>query len=211
MNNSDGAGIAWVQDNVLHIQKGYFRWKPLWKKLKELESFPVMLHCRLATHGSVKAENCHPFLLSNRMAMAHNGMLDIKPLAPDMTDSETFGKLILEKFTPEEMKQERVHNLLSMAVSPGKIALLDRSGEFIFLNRHLGVEFDGIWFSNDSFSGWYDAPRLPPRYEGGGTLKSGPAHYDDWFDEMNDPFFAPENAPPGWDDYSFARERRIPV
>jgi hypothetical protein len=201
LNNSDGAGIAWVDENALHIEKGYFEWKPLWKKLKSLEPFPVMLHCRLATHGSIKAANCHPFLLSNGMAMAHNGILDIKPMRPDMTDSETFGKLVLEKFTLHDMRKERISTLLSMAIGGSKIALLDNSGQFEFLNEHLGVEFEGIWFSNDSFDDWYDIYYLPPRNRSVNHSKKGPAFYEDNF---KDPFFAPEDLPPSWNNFDTA-------
>jgi hypothetical protein len=50
-----------------------------------------------------------------------------------------------------------------MAIGGNKIVLLDKSGEFMFLNKHLGVEFGGIWFSNDSFEGRYGIRYFPCR------------------------------------------------
>jgi hypothetical protein len=48
----------------------------------------AILHFRLATTGSVKAANCHPFI-SKGVCFAHNGILNVNT-CKDMTDSETF-------------------------------------------------------------------------------------------------------------------------
>ena len=55
------------------------------KKVKKSE--PCIMHFRLATHGSKKRDNCHPFT-SDGISFAHNGILDIVPI-DDKTDSET--------------------------------------------------------------------------------------------------------------------------
>ena len=50
---------------------------------------PCIMHFRLATHGSVKRSNCHPFYdADSDTYFAHNGILNIHP-AGDKTDSET--------------------------------------------------------------------------------------------------------------------------
>jgi hypothetical protein len=49
---------------------------------------PAILHFRLATTGSIKTANCHPFKRKD-VYFAHNGVLDIEA-SKDMTDSETF-------------------------------------------------------------------------------------------------------------------------
>lgn len=55
------------------------------KKVSDAE--PCIIHFRLATHGSIKQANCHPFRRGD-VWFAHNGILNIKPQG-DMTDSET--------------------------------------------------------------------------------------------------------------------------
>lgn len=50
-------------------------------------SEPCIIHFRLATHGSIKRANCHPFRRGD-LWLAHNGVLDW-PARGDMTDSET--------------------------------------------------------------------------------------------------------------------------
>lgn len=60
----------------------------------EDEDLPMMIHFRLATHGSIKPSNCHPFKDdSNGIVFAHNGVIDINTL-PDKTDSETAFRLL---------------------------------------------------------------------------------------------------------------------
>lgn len=56
-----------------------------------------IIHFRLATHGSVTKENCHPFHdPATGIWFAHNGVLPI-PSHDDMTDSEIFFR---ERFLP---------------------------------------------------------------------------------------------------------------
>ena len=151
LENSHGAGLAWADAEGVHVEKGYFSWGPLWRDLKALEDYPVLVHFRLATHGSINEENCHPFLLKNGTVMAHNGVLSIEPLQEDMTDSESFGKKYLEKFTAKDLKKDHVKGLIEVAIGSSKIALLNPDGSFTIFNRSKGVDFKGVWFSNDSY------------------------------------------------------------
>lgn len=50
-------------------------------------SEPCIIHFRLATNGSIKKANCHPFKQGD-VYFAHNGILNIRAKG-DMTDSET--------------------------------------------------------------------------------------------------------------------------
>lgn len=52
-----------------------------------------IIHFRLATHGSHKASNCHPFK-HNDLYFAHNGILPVRT-KNDMTDSETVFRNVL--------------------------------------------------------------------------------------------------------------------
>jgi hypothetical protein len=152
LNNSDGAGLAWVDETGLRVRKGYFSWRELWKAMRGLKQYAAVLHCRLATNGSVKADNCHPFLLNNGVAVAHNGIAKVEPLEADMTDSESFAIKYIEPWSQDELRTDRVTNLLEQALGAGnKMALLDTSGQITLLNGEGGVEFKDVWFSNHSY------------------------------------------------------------
>jgi predicted glutamine amidotransferase len=60
-------------------------------KISEREA--AVLHFRLATTGSVKESNCHPFRRGD-VLFAHNGMLSVE-VTGDKTDSETFFERVL--------------------------------------------------------------------------------------------------------------------
>lgn len=87
--NPHGCGYA--------CKSGSFRsldFETFYKRLSRIpEDENVIIHFRLATHGSVKVNNCHPFK-ANGVYFAHNGILDITPRG-DMTDSETAFKDVL--------------------------------------------------------------------------------------------------------------------
>ena len=57
---------------------------------------PCIIHFRMATHGSVRTGNCHPFVHGG-VGFAHNGVLAMGGRG-DMTDSETF---FLDVLCPE--------------------------------------------------------------------------------------------------------------
>ena len=150
--NPDGAGLAWVDEEGLKISKGYFNWKALYKDMKVLEDYPVMLHCRLATHGSKNQANCHPFILENGVVMAHNGIINIPLLKKNMTDSESFGKKMLEKFSMEDLDAPHVRELVEAYIGKyNKISILKPDGNFLIYNQKCGMVHEGIWFSNDSY------------------------------------------------------------
>jgi predicted glutamine amidotransferase len=151
-NNKDGAGLAWADEDGLHVKKGYFDWNELWKDMRELRPYPTLLHCRLATHGSVSVDNCHPFLLSNGVAAAHNGIIHTELLAKDMTDSESFVIKHIEPWTWDELRSDRVTSLLEAAVGATNIiAMLSGDGQILLLNGEHGEDFEDVWFSNDSY------------------------------------------------------------
>jgi predicted glutamine amidotransferase len=155
-NNNDGAGLAWVDEGGLHVKKGYFGFSSLWKDMRGLEGYPALLHCRLATHGSKIPANCHPFLLSNGVALAHNGIIDVPLLEKDMTDSESFAAMYVEPFSLSELRQDNVLNLLERSIGEhNKIAMLCEDGQFLMLNAERGQTFEDVWFSNDSFARSY--------------------------------------------------------
>jgi hypothetical protein len=159
--NPDGVGMAWADKSGLHVWKKSTSWQSFWKHLKAVEECSVLMHCRYATNGSIRTKNCHPFLLPNGVAMVHNGIIDIEPLKKDMTDSETFGLSYIAPFSAKELRKPHVKGLLETAIgSRNKIVMLDRRGEFIFLNKEAGEEFEGIWFSNHGYIPYVPQPKM---------------------------------------------------
>ena len=74
--NPDGGGISWWDGKRLRVFKNTDGLKVVgfilshWDRLKYA---PCLIHFRLATHGGVVPENCHPFR-TERGYVAHNGI-----------------------------------------------------------------------------------------------------------------------------------------
>lgn len=74
--NPDGSGFAWAEDGEVTIVRGMFTYEDFlkeWKDHDQLISHNALIHFRIATHGSIDKENCHPFPLKEG-ALIHNGV-----------------------------------------------------------------------------------------------------------------------------------------
>jgi glutamine amidotransferase len=172
--NPHGAGFAWADAGKINIMKGYFDFNALYDDLMEVSEHPVLLHFRMATHGSISVKNCHPFDAGNGCAAAHNGVLNIEPGTPDMTDSESFIKGYLGRFTDKELADKRMVKLVELAIGAyNKVAVLTPNGKFIHYNKYLGVSHKGLWFSNNSFEPAWIGPA-----KNGKLLDA----FDDWYE-----------------------------
>ena len=81
--NPHGAGFA-TPTSIHHSMN----FETIYKGLKCVSKEEhCIIHFRLATHGSIRLRNCHPFKIDD-ICFAHNGVLSI-PIKNDMTDSET--------------------------------------------------------------------------------------------------------------------------
>jgi len=91
-NNPDGFGLVYWEAgmNSVHISKGFMGIKDVFTKLDSIgnpTAKTIVMHFRLATHGKVCPENCHPFPITSdnralqatevdtKYAVAHNGII----------------------------------------------------------------------------------------------------------------------------------------
>lgn len=130
------------------------------------ESEPCIIHFRLATHGSVKRQNCHPFKRGN-VYFAHNGILDITPKG-DMTDSETaFESVIYPVIERYGIDSPLLDLTIKGILGYSKFALLQ--GQKLRLFGDFIEQSDGCFYSNLRFKalmGWRYNNCLNHRYTG---------------------------------------------
>jgi predicted glutamine amidotransferase len=155
-NNPDGMGFAYVKDGEIYLSKGIFEFESFYNRLVETRKYNdsnMLIHFRIATHGTVKTENCHPFIINEDMVMIHNGMLSNVECYKDTTDSESFAIDYLSKMTPEMVKHPGVYALLDNFIGIGsKIAILTSADEVIMFNKKGWHERDGVFFSNYTYN-----------------------------------------------------------
>jgi len=184
--NSDGVGVAWTKGDGFVSFKKFLEYSDFKKFCKTAEftgkekDYAMMYHFRWATHGSVKLQNVHPFVLSSsphdilktegkaRSVVGHNGIISNvwADLHTDFSDTMVFVRDILaSKAIRENMEDDAVQELLENFIYWSKIAILDGTAKFTFINRHCGIkEKTGIWYSNSWYKSFnnYRPLSLPP-------------------------------------------------
>lgn len=118
-------------------------------------TYPAMFHARIATHGSVNIDNCHPFNVEDGTLLAHNGILPIRE-RDGRSDTRQFAEEWLPTLGVAELLDDpdgfaqleeftRGSKLVVLSVSPTlqKFAYI--------VNEDDGHWLDGVWYSNTSY------------------------------------------------------------
>jgi hypothetical protein len=169
-NNNDGAGLMYAKGGNVHIEKGFMTLKDFKKALKRLEksidmtSTPMVFHFRITTHGGTSPGNCHPFPVTEKLpllqmtkskaplAVAHNGIINIKPSRKDMSDTMEY---IISQLAPlyqlkkDFYKQPAGKKLVYNAIK-SKMAFLDGAGRIETIGDFITGD-DGLLYSNASY------------------------------------------------------------
>ena len=142
LRNHDGCGFA---SDTQHYKSMYFQ--DFYEKLQKVpKSENVIIHFRLATHGSVGLNNCHPFYDEKSQTwFAHNGILDILPM-DDMTDSETaFRQFFAPVIRRSGLGSQALTNSVFKLIGWSKFAFL-RKGRIRLFGRF--IKLRGNYYSN---------------------------------------------------------------
>lgn len=203
-NNPHGAGFMYAYNGNVYIEKGFMSFKSLWRAVMHFdESTPMVIHFRLATHGSISAGNTHPFPLSSDiselkalshetdMGLAHNGMLDFnEDVLHDLSDTMVFIRDILSQpVIKANLDNATILHLLTSVTEGSKIAILSGDGNITLLGDEFSwiTEQNGLMFSNTGY--------IRERF------------YDVWLDDYKDTFPVTDNTPEyaktnlNWRDY----------
>ena len=172
-NNDDGAGFMYPGPGGVKIRKGFMTLKALKKALKELNkeidttATPIILHFRIGTSGGNIAANTHPFPVSENLAalqktqlttplaVAHNGVIDIRPRKKDISDTMEY---IISQLAPLYQLKKDFYRLeagkqLVYNAIQSKMAFMDAAGRISLVGK---FEKDGeYYFSNFSYKSFY--------------------------------------------------------
>lgn len=154
-NHPDGAGMAWAQDGQLHFKKGIFKLEEFLELYEQIKQFPALLHFRKATHGAINEANCHPFIFNDgKLALIHNGVLNIKCTIDGLSDTAHFVKLVLEPMINKNnvpIDDGALHYLISTSIGTDKMVVMDGNGTAFVFNEDKGTVEEGVWYSNTTF------------------------------------------------------------
>lgn len=109
--NPDGAGVMFAHEGEVYGLKGLMKFEDLVAFLRSADvvedgkvtaEIALTFHFRLATHGSVSPENCHPFPVSRDLAdltrtewsapmgVAHNGIIRDQEIPAGRSDTQAY-------------------------------------------------------------------------------------------------------------------------
>jgi glutamine amidotransferase len=161
-SNSDGVGFAYYSHkNNIVIEKGTNRFEMKEKYLARVEKHgersPFMVHFRLATHGSVCDNNCHPFRINENDVMIHNGILPVVYAKGEKrTDTQVFADEYLAKLPENWFDDDYMFDMVEEYCSGSKLVIMTNNpkakyGVYIVNAKDGSWESENNrWFSNSS-------------------------------------------------------------
>lgn len=168
VNNPDGFGWA-IQTReeifVGHSMKYEEAADSFYEKRAEHPEGRALFHLRIATHGTVTIDNCHPFWVGpdKQTIMAHNGILPIAS-SNGRCDSKVFAEDWLHQLgLPEMLDDDAAFADLENFCRGSKLVILSNDerlkywsyivneGDGDWLKDKEGNE-TGVWMSNDSWT-----------------------------------------------------------
>ncbi len=174
--NGHGAGLSYVEDNKLIVDKGYFDFNDLYEEIAKHEDKEMVVHFRVSSAGSITVANCHPFYVESvafpqfSWAVSHNGTLDYRT-TPNESDTNLFVNEVLGPqlelhpwFLDDHPGQWFLKKACENKHANSKIVVfrydnIKKESKIYIANKYLGIEEMGCWFSNASF-------RLPYVFSG---------------------------------------------
>lgn len=165
--NSHSMGMMWAHDGVLHIHKQMNDIDSFIAKYLELElmDLPIAVHFRFATHGAKNLENCHPFSISDKIAIVHNGVFHGLGTSKK-SDTWEFADLLTGVGVDTIFDNTMLQLLVEQACGfENKVVFLNNEGKHFIANEKSGTWKQGIWYSN-TYSLHYEEPSYSYKKKG---------------------------------------------
>ena len=172
--NKDGAGIMYVKDNKVIIEKGLMTFQEFYQKLRSIKKMfggnltnkAIVFHFRIGTHGENDKATTHPFPISNNfndlratyfetdIAMAHNGIINAYNYDSVLSDTQTFIRDYVSVFKDLKKnfyKNNKVMEIISNEanISSNKLCFLDNKENIYWYGNK--VVDNGVIYSNETY------------------------------------------------------------
>lgn len=153
--NSHGAGFVTAHKGSIEIHKGYFTFDEFRQAYQPHVHKQAAIHFRLATHGTRGSDMCHPFLVTDELALIHNGILDIDTSDDkDKSDTWHYVEYILKPLALKDRdfySDPSIKFLGQAAISGSKFVFLRADGDWDIWNQDDGHWVGDAWYSNRSY------------------------------------------------------------
>jgi hypothetical protein len=160
-NNPDGGGFSYFDQNGdIKIEK-HMKLKQFMAAYydaidKHASRSPFSVHFRIATHGGVNIENCHPFMPNGGTSLIHNGII---PVLFNDKDKRSDTRVFVEEYLPRLgttwFDDEYLFDMVSEYIGGSKLVVLSNLGmrDWYIINEHKGhwSSDNNYWYSNSSY------------------------------------------------------------
>lgn len=174
-NNSDGAGLMYVQNGQVIIDKGYMDFKSFYKRIQKLErrlgdltNKSIVMHFRIGTQGANDKATTHPFPISKDIeqlkatyvktdvGMVHNGIISRFNYDKTISDTQLFIKdfvSVIKNLKKDFYTDNSVMQLLKGEIGSSKLCFLDKNENLYYI----GEKFvdNGVVYSNTTYKSYY--------------------------------------------------------
>lgn len=152
LHNPDGAGMCYVKDGALVIEKGFMKFKQFYERYSKVYSTSnTLIHFRIASKGIVNKENTHPFYThSGKVAIAHNGTIPSLSERNALKSDTALLADILGSLSVSWYTNSGICELLRKVIK-SKLAIMDEKGNIYFLEDSDFKKDGNAYYSNDSY------------------------------------------------------------
>lgn len=177
--NPDGAGFMYNDGVKVRIEKGFMTWESFKRRIEKLqESFDIesktlVCHFRIATHGEVSRECCHPFPITTRldeirsckcvtdMGVAHNGIIQGRNTSALKSDTMDYIMSVIAPMYAEMgsrfAESKHMRKVIENTINGSRMVFLNPDGSFQLVGSwHVD---EGCYYSNlyhKSYRNWYN-------------------------------------------------------
>jgi len=172
IKNNDGAGLMYVKNNQVIIDKGYMTFDSLYKRIEELKKEfnsdltdkSLVIHFRIGTHGENDKYTTHPFPITNNrdelrktkttcsVGMAHNGIISEYNYDKVLSDTQSFIKdcvSVYKSYNKQFYKDKRIMSILEKSINGSRLCFLDNKENIYYIGNF--IEDEGIKYSNSTY------------------------------------------------------------
>lgn len=171
--NPHGAGFMYPNKGKLIINKGHMTYEEFQTAFEPHKDKACVLHFRIATHGETNQANTHPFQVTEKLGLVHNGIINHVACDINKTMSDTWH--FVEKYVKPLAKlwrTEAIRGLYEEYIGYSKLIMMDGAGNVEIIKENLGIWDSGCWFSNTTYKAYQYSPRYqkPKKYQPNLTL-----------------------------------------
>jgi hypothetical protein len=153
-SNPDGAGYMFHKNDKLYVKKGFFSFSEFWQSYRRDRTKECVIHFRIKTHGQINKDNCHPYLVNDKFAFVHNGVIS-GYTDNNKSDTWLFNEDVIQPFVNKwgnlGLFEDPVKKLIESRIGYSKLIFMDNTGNTKIFNEDKGYWDEGVWYSNTSY------------------------------------------------------------